>query len=233
MADSQAIILHPRTQDLTGMRFGSLIVAAYAGRRGHNTMWQCKCDCSASALVATSNLKAGKSKCCGSCWSQSRSTEYDIWLKAQLERSIAISEDNCWEWQKTLNSRGYGTVSMHGRSVGAHVLSYELWNGPVGNMCVCHSCDNRKCINPAHLFLGTRRDNNNDKIRKHRQAKGERIGTSKLTETDVYMIRTLYRSGHLQRELALRFGVVQQEISNIVRGQWWKDSFITDKERTT
>jgi DNA-binding transcriptional regulator YiaG len=84
---------------------------------------------------------------------------------------------------------------------------------------VCHLCDNRLCVNPEHLFLGTQRDNVADMIAKGRQARGQRNGRSKLTAEDIERIRT--PSGVTCHALAAQFGVSHQHISHIRRGNGW------------
>jgi hypothetical protein len=77
--------------------------------------------------------------------------------------------EECWEWQASKRS-GYGAFKYSGRVMGAHVVSWELFNKekvPVG-MCVCHKCDNPPCVNPNHLFLGTKKDNAIDMVSKGR-----------------------------------------------------------------
>lgn len=80
----------------------------------------------------------------------------------------------CWEWQKGTNKRGYGQfwIADLKRMKGSHVFSYEHYKGEINaNLLVCHTCDNPKCVNPDHLFLGTHQDNTNDMIAKGRATK--------------------------------------------------------------
>jgi hypothetical protein len=75
----------------------------------------------------------------------------------------------CWVWTKTLR-KGYGWFYSTSRGIGAHRYSWQLHSGPIPRgMCVCHACDNPRCIRPSHLFLGTRADNNRDRDAKGRQ----------------------------------------------------------------
>jgi hypothetical protein len=101
----------------------------------------------------------------------------------------------------------------------AHRAAWELTNGPVRNgLFVLHRCDNRACVNPAHLFLGTHDDNMADMVSKGRQARGSVNGRAKLTEESVREILAVPTQG---RVLAKRFGVTPQCISRVRRGHAW------------
>lgn len=132
----------------------------------------------------------------------------------------------CWIWRGDRDSRNYGRIrdfrKGHERSIGAHRVAYQLTHGQIPDrLVVCHRCDNPPCVNPAHLFLGTMKDNQSDMARKGRSARGERQGGAKLSEQDIPRIRELYAAGSTQREVAQAFGVSQGTISLIVKGAVW------------
>lgn len=89
--------------------------------------------------------------------------------KESFYQRITIPKSGCWEFTGALARGGYGLVSFHGKLVHAHRLSWILTNGIIPNaLIVCHKCDNRRCINPDHLFLGTNHDNTQDMMNKGR-----------------------------------------------------------------
>ena len=137
----------------------------------------------------------------------------------------------CWEWTGSLGRGGYGKFGLNDKIVYSHRYSYvlhhpltiDLWEHR--EICVCHRCDNRKCVNPSHLFLGSVGDNNRDCDVKGRrnQFKGEQLPQSKLTDDDVREIRTRYANGGLSQEkLAEEYGVSQVAIGLIIRRLNWK-----------
>lgn len=119
----------------------------------------------------------------------------------------------CWVWTACRIRDGYGQLSIDGRMVLAHRLSYEHFVSPIPDgYCVCHRCDNPSCVNPEHLFVGTHKDNMRDMALKDRNSKG-------LTNLQVMEIRRRACSGEKQKTLADEFNVSQQTISRIKIGK--------------
>jgi hypothetical protein len=149
----------------------------------------------------------------------------DIPLVDRFWSKVAKADgDECWEWQGARMSNGYGVIRQERRSVYTHRLSFMLLAGPIPpGILVCHTCDNRICVNPNHLFAGTKADNHNDMMVKGRQrpARGESVNTAKLTEDEVRVIRS-QRFKVRSKELARQFGVSHHAISKIWRRVSWK-----------
>lgn len=128
----------------------------------------------------------------------------------------------CWPWLAG-RACGYGVVQVAGKQQKTHRLAFEKHHGPIpAGMFVCHSCDNPPCVNPAHLFLGSPKDNIEDMMQKGRQARGHRTNTAKLRAEQVLEIRRRYEGGELQQVLADEFGISNQLVSAIVLRQVWK-----------
>lgn len=155
-------------------------------------------------------------------------TENDLDIKAAAgvvwdRVDCSGGSDACWPSSYTKSKRGYGVAAFRGHSIAAHRLAWIATNGPIGaGLCVLHRCDNPPCCNPEHLFLGTRRDNSHDAIRKGRNAFGERNGIAKLRAKDVVEIRADIARGLTLVEIAAKFGVTPQNIGAIKRGRSWK-----------
>ena len=129
--------------------------------------------------------------------------------------------DGCWIWRGGKNGYGYGIFLLPGEvPVRAHRYAYERVHGPIPEgMVVMHSCDNPPCVNPAHLSLGTRDDNNQDKKRKGRHPHGDVHHWTKLSEQQVREIRRLLAAGMKQKDIAVMYGADQSTISNIRTGK--------------
>jgi hypothetical protein len=126
--------------------------------------------------------------------------------------------DGCWIWKGTRNGYGYGVFLMPGeKPVRAHRYAYERAYGPIPEgLVVMHACDNPPCVNPAHLSLGTRDDNNRDMRQKRRNRTGIQHHWSKLTDAQVLEI---FGSDERQSALARRFDVHPSTISHIKSGR--------------
>jgi len=145
-----------------------------------------------------------------------RSLASRFWPKVDVKGS-----DECWEWAAVKTSRGYGQVWNGEKKMQAHRVAWELTHGPIPDgFCVLHHCDNRACVNPAHLWLGTNADNMADATGKGRMARGERNGRAgtKLTSEKVREARI---SKIPQYTIAARLGVSRSAISLIKSGKTW------------
>lgn len=131
----------------------------------------------------------------------------------------------CWVWTGYRTKFGYGGICINYRRMGTHVLSYNLFVGPVPNgMCVLHKCDNPACVNPGHLFVGTLADNVRDCKDKNRIATGELHGRAKLNETQVKEIRSRFKYGSRidgAEALARELGIDATQVRRIVRREHW------------
>lgn len=132
--------------------------------------------------------------------------------------------EGCWTWTGAVDARtGYGRLQYQGRQVTAHRLAFELASGaPVPDeLLVCHSCDNRTCCRPDHLWLGTHLENTRDASAKGRMHPGESHPNARLTTSDVVLIRELLAAGRRGVDVATRFGVHPNTVYNIGKGRTW------------
>jgi hypothetical protein len=145
---------------------------------------------------------------------------------AKVERR---SDDECWEWRASVDTRGYGNFGVT-RNDGtgqyimqrAHRVAWELTNGPLQrSMHLCHTCDNRKCVNPRHLFVGNPKINMADCVAKGRlnDRSGENNPRAKLTADDVRAIRV---SAEPLSVLATKYGVAKSVVGYARNGKTWR-----------
>ena len=145
-----------------------------------------------------------------------------------LAKVDILGDDECWEWKASRTFDGYGNYRLNGGMRKAHRVAYAFYNGaeiPAG-LCVLHRCDNPACVNPSHLWLGTRTDNNADMKAKGRGVQNGVKGTAhyrtNFSNADILKIRAMYKSGHyLQREIGDMFGICQSYVSELVNRKKW------------
>ena len=146
-------------------------------------------------------------------------------LKEKLKAYSEVSHNGCWEWQRYRMPCGYGRIRHGGRMELTHRLSYLAFNGDIPDgLVVRHKCDNKCCVNPEHLTLGTQKDNVKDAIDRgqfvyRENPKGAKHHMAKLNEKQVMEV---YNSTQTQSSLAETYGVSRQLISAIKRGKLWQ-----------
>lgn len=139
-------------------------------------------------------------------------------------RAKIKQDSGCHEWTGAQDRNGYGLTTINDKTFRALRLLYALEFGGIGDeMCVCHRCDNRICMNPDHLFLGTNQENTQDKVVKGRQSQGERHSRNGLKNGVVAEIIRRYEAGGVRQiDLAAEYGVTQAQVSHMVLGKSWK-----------
>lgn len=174
----------------------------YRDRRNSYAYWERAKYCSSS--------------CSGRAWA---TRERDT--RKRFEKWFAKG-DGCWEWTGATNDHrgGYGVFNVGGKMIGAHVFALELDGRPVARgQYACHTCDNPRCVNPSHLYVGTPADNVSDMLARGRARVGSRHYAARLTEDDVIYIRS---SSEPSTRIAERFGVTPNAINACRARKTWK-----------
>lgn len=148
-------------------------------------------------------------------------------IPERLWTRLKSQGNGCWAWTGAVNGRGYGIMSA--TAIGeyfTHRVAWTLWHGRAvpADMHVCHHCDNPPCCNPEHLFLGSTRDNNADKIAKgrHNQPFGESHANTKLTNVQVFGILQLPSRVFSNLWISKKYGIATSTVQRIRSGRGWK-----------
>lgn len=152
----------------------------------------------------------------------SHKTYLKVPVLQRLEKHI-ISKNDCWITDLAL-SHGYPVLRVDRKNIMASRLMYELHYGVKipKDICACHKCDNPLCINPSHLFLGTKKENSEDMAKKNRSTKGTKQTKSKLTDEKVLQVKHLLAETNLTLlEIANLFNVGQSTIADIKKNRTW------------
>jgi len=143
----------------------------------------------------------------------------------ELRQQTSLGQSGCWNWMGRKNEHGYGTVRHGGKKWIVPRLMYTLINGDVEDLFVLHHCDNPACINPEHLYCGTKKQNSEDMVRRGRQNhdgyRGSRSPFAKLKESDIPLIRQRVADGEPIERLRKEYGVVWKTIKSISLKEKW------------
>lgn len=142
-----------------------------------------------------------------------------------LSKHVVDQRTGCWLWTGARTGYGYGQIRVQRRHLvrthRASAAAFKAFDLNDATKVICHRCDTPQCVNPDHLFVGTRLDNNRDRTKKGRQPFGYRSNKTPLTIEDVQTIRALRAQGVTCADIGRRFGIYRSSVSRIVRGERW------------
>jgi len=157
------------------------------------------------------------------------------YLKKEVLKKVIFEENGCWNWRNCNGIRKRATWVYKRKHHLATRIVYTIYKGEIQNgMHVLHTCDNPRCVNPDHLFLGTHRDNMQDKVNKNRAGKGRKLQypnsikrgeeslKSKITNSTVHTIRSMAKQGMNNVEIAQLLNTTKGIVSHVVRRKTWK-----------
>lgn len=145
-------------------------------------------------------------------------------IKDRFWARVLKLHNDCWEWQGYCFNTGYGGFDFKGKTMLAHRMAWFFHTGRHPRKWILHKCDNRKCVNPRHLYCGTPKDNVGDMVRRSRQAKGNKIWSSKLNPKLVREIQGFkkVKCRCTASKISEIYGVSKTTIYGIWSGKFWK-----------
>jgi hypothetical protein len=136
---------------------------------------------------------------------------------------VEDKKTGCHDWVSGISAKGYGLLYHEGRVMLAHRVAWKVTHGEWPELDVLHKCDNRRCVNPDHLFLGSNQDNVEDAMAKNRFPRGERVASAQLTDKAVLEIRKHGAAGTFtHKQLAEKYGVGVGTVKRAMNGETWK-----------
>jgi hypothetical protein len=146
--------------------------------------------------------------------------EFDYYL----QKIDIQSPTQCWNWVGSVKDCGHGMWGYKSYWNGTKIASretYRLFKGDPKDMFVCHSCGNPRCCNPNHLYLGTAKQNQMDRVKHNTSNRGSRCGTAKLNEDQVIHIKKLIKNKVKLIDIAIKFGVSESTVKAIKQNRNW------------
>lgn len=203
-------------KSIAGQKFGKWFVIERVYLDKPNTHWLCECECGNKKIVQRGPLTKGESQSCGCLRNPT--------VKEKILSNIDIDSNGCWNWKGALQAGGYGRVRFRGKYMPLHRASYIIFKGDIPeDKLACHTCDNRKCVNPDHIYVGTYESNNRDTRDRKRcnPRKGIDHHSAIFDEYKVKVIRFICNNGFSQSSVAKFFNVRPGTISKIIRRERW------------
>jgi len=155
--------------------------------------------------------------------------------KTRFESKVSVDDNGCWEWEGCYKKERYGAFRLaSGKTTSAHRAAYQIFKGPIPEgMCILHACDNRWCVSPAHLRVGTLAENTQEAIQRGRlknppRHEGKTHPRARLTEEQVLEIRDLVDQGWRQTDIARAYGTPDSNVNKISKREAW--SHLKEKE---
>lgn len=189
-------------------RFKTQTVARFCGKK-------CWYKWNAKNLAAFNNDRFS--------WKTATESEKLERLKRNFEMKV-IRKEGCWDWKGVFDKNGYGLIpGNYQRLLRASRVSWFIHKGQIPKgIVICHTCDNVRCTNPDHLFLGTPKVNSEDMAKKGRSTQGIKNPSVKLSEEQVRKIKELLKTGVTQKRISKDFNITRKTVGSIKNGKTWK-----------